>query len=95
MNEDNKHHIVRYSTYLYVLLGLLTFTGLSILVTSVDLGPMAVAAALIFASFKSAFVLIYYMHLKFDERIYTAMVSLVLFVFLVLIVITFFDYSFR
>lgn len=95
MNEDNKKHIVKYRTYLFVLCGLLTFTGLSILVTSVELGPMAVVAALIFASFKSALVLTYFMHLKFDNRIYTAMVSLVLFVFLVLIVITFFDYSFR
>jgi cytochrome c oxidase subunit 4 len=95
MSEGNKHHIVKYRTYLYVLLGLLTFTGLSVLVTSVELGPLAVVAALIFASFKSTLVLIYFMHLKFDNRIYTAMVSLVLFVFLVLIVITFFDYRFR
>ncbi len=95
MNEDNKKHIVTYRTYLFVLLGLLVFTGLSILVTSVELGPLAVAAALILASLKSALVLTYFMHLKFDQRIYAAMVTLVFFVFLVLIVITFFDYSFR
>lgn len=93
--EKNEPHIIKYKTYLYVLLGLLTFTGLSVLVTSVELGPLAVVAALLFASFKSTLVLTYFMHLRFDKRIYTAMVSLVLFVFLSLIVITFFDYTFR
>jgi cytochrome c oxidase subunit 4 len=74
---------------------LLILTGLSVAVTSVELGPLSVTIALVLASTKSALVLIYFMHLKFDSKIFAIMVGLVLFVFVVVIVITFLDYLFR
>jgi cytochrome c oxidase subunit IV len=95
MSNPEKSHIVPYSTYIVILLTLLTFTGLSILVTSYELGPLAVSAALLFATLKTTLVFLYFMHLKFDERIYAVMVSVVLALFLIIIVITFLDYSFR
>ena len=95
MSNPEKSHIVPYSTYIVILLALLTFTGLSILVTSYELGPLAVSAALLFATLKTTLVFLYFMHLKFDERIYGVMVSVVLALFLIIIVITFLDYSFR
>lgn len=95
MNETTKHHIVSYKTYLYILVALLILTGLSVAVTSVELGPLAVTVALLLASTKSALVLIYFMHLKFDNKLFAIMVGLVLFVFVVVIVITFLDYLFR
>jgi cytochrome c oxidase subunit IV len=91
----NHQHIVPYKTYLYILLSLLVLTGLSVAVTSVELGPMAVTVALLLASTKSALVLIYFMHLKFDNKIFAIMVGLVLFVLVVVIIITFLDYLFR
>ena len=90
--DVTQHHIVKYRTYILVLLGLLTFTGLSILVTSVELGPIAVGAALLFSSFKTTLVLTYFMHLKFDKPIFTIMVSVALFIFLSLLLITMLDY---
>ncbi len=95
MSDDQKPHIIKYRTYFFILLALLGFTGLSILVTSVELGPVAVVAALVIASLKSTLVLTYFMHLKFDQRIYTVMVSLVLFVFTAFVVLTFLDYTFQ
>lgn len=95
MNEPAKHHIVSYKTYLYILVALLILTGLSVAVTSVELGPLAVTVALLLASTKSALVLIYFMHLKFDNKLFAIMVGLVLFVFVVVVVITFLDYLFR
>ncbi len=94
-NPENQHHIVPYRTYVVILLALLTFTALSILVTRYELGPLAVTAALMFAILKTTLVFLYFMHLKFDERIYGIMVSVVLFLLLIVIVITFMDYSFR
>jgi cytochrome c oxidase subunit 4 len=96
MSEQTKnHHIVSYKTYLIILISLLILTGLSVAVTSVELGPLSVTIALVLASTKSALVLIYFMHLKFDSKIFAIMVGLVLFVFVVVIVITFLDYLFR
>jgi cytochrome c oxidase subunit IV len=96
MNEQSQHpHIVPYRTYVYILLALLTFTGLSILVTHFELGPVAVTAALLFATFKCTLVFLYFMHLKFDEKFYGVMVSIVLALLLTVIVGTFTDYLFR
>jgi cytochrome c oxidase subunit 4 len=95
MSHNGNNHIVKYRTYIIILAILLTFTFLSILVTSYDLGPLAVSAALLFATLKTTLVLMYFMHLKFDQPVYTIMVSVVLFVFVAVVVITFLDYSFR
>jgi cytochrome c oxidase subunit IV len=95
MSHNGSNHIVKYRTYIIILAILLTFTFLSILVTSYDLGPLAVSAALLFATLKTTLVFMYFMHLKFDQPVYTIMVSVVLFVFIAVIVITFLDYSFR
>jgi cytochrome c oxidase subunit 4 len=89
-HPENQPHIVPYRTYVVILLALVSFTFLSILVTRFELGPLAVTAALIFT-----LVFLYFMHLKFDERIYGIMVSVVLSILLILIVGTFMDYSFR
>ena len=95
MSNTEKNHIVPYHTYVVILLVLLSFTALSILVTSYDLGPLAVSAALVFATLKTTLVFLYFMHLKFDQPIYRFMVSVVLLVFVIVIVITFLDYFFR
>jgi cytochrome c oxidase subunit IV len=95
MSQNGNNHIVKYRTYIIILAILLTFTFLSILVTSYDLGPLAVSAALLFATLKTTLVFMYFMHLKFDQPVYTIMVSVVVFVFIAVIVITFLDYSFR
>lgn len=95
MEKDKKDHIVKYRTYIMILLALLVFTTLSVLVTSFDLGPLAVSAALFFAAIKSSLVLLYFMHLKFDEVMLRIMVGAVLSIFFIVLVITFLDYSFR
>jgi len=95
MNDPQHNHIVPYRTYVYILLCLLTFTALSVIVTHFELGPLAVTAALLFATFKTTLVLLYFMHLKFDDRMYGIMVSVVFILLLTVIVGTFADYSFR
>jgi len=95
MSNPDKAHIVPYRTYAIILVILLVFTGLSILVTSFELGPLAVSAALLLASLKTTLVFLYFMHLKFDQRLYGIIVLVVLLVFLAVVVVTFLDYSFR
>lgn len=95
MSHPESSHIVPYRTYIVILLVLVSFTFLSILVTRYELGPLAVSAALIFASCKTTLVLLYFMHLKFDQPVYGIMVSIVIALLIILVVGTFFDYSFR
>ncbi|WP_321289263.1 cytochrome C oxidase subunit IV family protein [uncultured Sunxiuqinia sp.] len=93
--ENEKHHIVPYSTYIVILLLLLLLTFISIEITHIELGSYTVAGALILASIKSSLVLTYFMHLKFDKPYIKIMVGFVLLIFIAVIVVTFLDYYYR
>lgn len=95
MSNNEHQHITSYKTLGLVLLGLLFFTFLTVAITRLDLGPYNTSAALIIASLKGALVLVYFMHLKFDKKVFPIMVTFVILVFLAVIVITFFDYLYR
>jgi cytochrome c oxidase subunit 4 len=94
MAEQNTQ-IVPYKTYLFILIGLITFTLLSVAVTQIHLGALSIFVALLFAGLKSTLVLWYFMHLKFERRTYKVFLLLVLFVYFAVVVITMLDYIFR
>jgi cytochrome c oxidase subunit 4 len=94
MNKEN-NHIVPYYVYFVVLGALLLLTAITVLITRVELGALNTAAAMLIATIKGLIVLLYFMHLKFDQKIYAIMVGLVMAVFFAVIVITFFDYLYR
>lgn len=93
--SNEKHHIVPYYVYLVILAALLILTFASIGITSIELGGLTVAAALLFAVVKTYLVLAYFMHLKYDKPYIGIMVGFVFLLFLVVIVITFLDYHYR
>lgn len=95
MSNNSHTHIVKYKTYFLVLLALLTFTTISVLITEIELGKLAIFGALILATLKSSLVLWYFMHLKYESKILLIMVGLVLFIFIAVVIVTFFDYSFQ
>ena len=96
MSEQNdKPHIVPYKTFLLVLAALLVFTFISIGVTSYNLGPLTVLIALLLATVKTILVLTYFMHLKWDVKMFGILITAVLLLIGVVIFITFLDYLFR
>jgi len=88
-------HITDYRVYLWVLLILLIFTTITITVTRIDLSAFTVMVALIIASVKSFIVLRYFMHLKFESRMFTVFVVMVLSIYVLVIGLTFIDYLMR
>lgn len=94
-NNEEKEHIIPYRTFLLVLLALLAFTFTSIGVTRYNLGPLTVVAALLLATFKTTLILTYFMHLRFDVRLFGILVTAVLALIGVVILITFLDYLYR
>lgn len=94
MSEDKHHHIVEYKNHILVLLLLISLTVITVAITSVELG-LNTAAAMVIASIKAAIVLLYFMHLRFDQKIYRFMATIVILIFLAVIVVTFFDYLYR
>lgn len=95
MENNGKPHIVSYKTYALVLLALIILTGISVAITSIDLGTLTVTGALFLASVKTVLVLLIFMHLKFDSKILTIMFLFILFSIVSIIVITFLDYLYR
>lgn len=93
--ENEKHHIVPYSTFLLVLGGLLTLTAISVAVTQINLGTLTVTIALFIAAVKSSLVLSIFMHLKFDNKMFSLMAIGVILLIGVVIFITFLDYLYR
>ncbi len=93
--SEEKHHIVPFRVYLYVLLALLVLTGISVAVTQIELGTLTVTIALLLATIKASLVLIYFMHLKFDNRFFAILVTGVIILIAIVIFITFLDYLFR
>ncbi len=88
-------HITSYKTLGYVLLTLLLLTTLTINVTSYNLQVWNVAIALMIAGVKGYFVMTYFMHLKYENRIIRAFVIVVLCLFVTIFLITFIDYLYR
>ena len=94
-SNEEKTHIVPYRTFILVLLALLVFTFTSIGVTSYNLGPYSVLAALLLATAKTILVLTFFMHLKWDVKMFTILVVAVLALIGVVIFITLLDYLTR
>jgi len=93
--ENEKHHIVPYRVYIYILMALVAMTFMSIGITKINLGAYSVLGAMIFATLKSILVLSWFMHLKFDQPLLRFMVGFVVLLFFAVIFITFLDYYFR
>lgn len=94
-DNESSAHIIKYRTYFMVLITLLVFTGMSVMAAGIEFGRLSVVIALLLAATKSSLVLWYFMHLKFENKMLGLMVALVLFVFVVVMIITFLDYSFQ
>lgn len=95
MSEHKHTHIVEYKNHLLVLAILIALTIITVAITSVELGPYNTTAAMVIASIKAVTVLLYFMHLRFDQKIYRFMATFVILIFLAVIIVTFFDYFYR
>lgn len=91
MSKENSH-ISSYKDHLLVLGILITLTVLTVAITSIELSAFNTAAALLIATIKATIVLLYFMHLRFDQKVYLIMTVLVLALLVVVIGITVFDY---
>ena len=92
-NENN--HIIPYKTFLLILAGLITLTLISVTLTQISLGTLTVAIALLIAGLKSFYVLLYFMHLKFETRLFTFMTVGVIVLLTSVLLVTLLDYIYR
>jgi cytochrome c oxidase subunit 4 len=93
--ELYKQHIIPYSEYILIWLGLLALTCLTVALAGIDLGRWVIITALTIASVKSLFVLNVFMHLKYEDRMFRIFALVALVTFIIFISLTFFDYAFH
>ena len=93
--ENEKNHIIPYKTFLFVLLGLVCLTLTSVAVTQISVGTFTVTIALLIAIIKSSFVLRIFMHLKFENKMFSFLVIAVVLLIASVICITLLDYLYR
>lgn len=92
----HEEHIISYKTLLTVLTVLFGLTVVTVLASTVDLGALNVWVALMIASLKSTFVLLFFMHLKYEQsNVFAITFVVTVFCVALLIGFLFWDISFR
>lgn len=93
--ESTEPHLTPYTTLAMVLVALLLLTGLTIGVSYINLGEYNVVIALAIASCKVSLVLLFFMHLKHEEKAIIISFLTTIVVLAILIGFTFWDVAFR
>lgn len=93
-NHEHSNHDVGYGTYILVWLALLSFTGITVAVAGMDLKNINIVAALLIASVKGLLVLLVFMHLKFEDKVFRIFALVAFTTLLIFLSLTFVDYSF-
>ena len=95
MDNQEKSHVLSFTQLGIVLAILLVLTGVTVGVSYVDLGFFNVPIALAIACTKVTFVLLFFMHLKYEGRVINISFISTVLVLVLLIGLTFFDVAFR
>lgn len=82
-------------TYLLVWVALLGLTGLTIEAAHLRLGEWSMVANIAIASTKAILVLWFFMHLKYEKRLFKLLLFVPVITISIIIVLTFFDIWYR
>ncbi|PLY07725.1 MAG: cytochrome-c oxidase [Desulfuromonas sp.] len=92
----NEHaHIVPYKTFILVWLALLVLTAATVAVAQFNLGALNVWVALGIAAIKSGLVISFFMHMKYEQRMFKLGLFATLAILAIFIGFTFFDVLYR
>ena len=90
-NHENHAHVLPMGVYLTVGSILLILTIVTVWVASYDIGPMNLVVAMIIAAVKGTLVALYFMHLRYDNKMYSLIFGTALLFLAIFIIITMFD----
>lgn len=93
--KESETHIVAPKTFLKVWLALLALTAITVTVAELRLGRFSMLTALVIASLKAGLVLWFFMHLKYESRLFKGLLLAPIVTLAVTIGMTFFDIWYR
>jgi len=94
MSEQHEH-IVPYRTFAIVWGILLVLTGLTVWVAQYNLGALNIWVALTIASVKSGLVILFFMHMKYEQPVFKICLLAALAILAIFIGFTFLDVLYR
>ena len=93
--HESSHHGPGYRLFIVVWVVLLIFTGVTVGAAQFDFGFLNVLVAMLIASTKAALVTFYFMHLKYENRMFKLWVLTTFVILAIFIGFTFFDTALR
>lgn len=88
-------HQMPYKMYVGVWLALIALTGITVLASVIDMKQMAIFVALLVACAKSTLVVLYFMHIAFEKRVFWWFLIATIATYVTFVLLTFADYAFR
>ena len=95
MAERSDQHIQPYTHLLAVLAVLLALTAMTVAASRIELGGLNIWMTILIASIKSSFVLLFFMHLKYEGRFIRTTFIVTVCTLAMLVGFLFWDVSFR
>jgi len=89
------HHGPSIRTYVFVWIGLLIGTGLTVFAASYNLGALSAPIALLIATLKALLVVLFFMELKYSTKMTVTVIIAAIFFFFILLSLTMIDYVSR
>jgi cytochrome c oxidase subunit 4 len=95
MEQKQASYIIGTKTFMFVWIALLILTGLTIKAAQLHMGAWSMVANIVIASTKASLVLWFFMHLKYEKRIFKLLLFVPIITISIIIGLTFFDIGFR
>jgi cytochrome c oxidase subunit IV len=96
MDNIKKHEEpISYGTYVLIWLALISLTCATAVVAGINLAALTLVVALLIALTKASLVVNYFMHIKFEDRIFKVFILIAGFTIFVIYTLTFSDVYFR
>ncbi len=93
--KNDELHAVRPRTFIFVWIALLILTGVTIEAAHLKMGAWSMVANIAIASTKASLVLWFFMHLKYEKRLFKLLIFVPLITISIIIGLTFFDIWYR
>ena len=95
VDDGHEPHLVPYSVFINVWLALVVMTGVTVGASYLDLKHMAITTAILIACVKGTLVCMYFMHMRYDNKIILWFVIAGFGTFATFLLLTFADYYYR
>lgn len=93
--HGHDHHIVPTQVFVLVWVALLVLTAITVSASVLFPGKVGILVAMIVTPAKAALILMYFMHLKYEKKVFVIMFLTAMGIFAIFLGLTFFDYLFR